>query len=123
MRFGRFLGAVKSEFGKFGGVMDKLKKQLNTAANTVDETGVRTRAMERKLRTVEELPSEKASVQIDLRTGYLWFNKTVEMTKEQQAEIYEGFGKTLEWNELPNHQSCWTSLTIGFSSMAGWLPH
>ena len=58
------LGAVKSEFGKFGGVMDKLKKQLNTAANTVDETGVRTRAMERRLRTVEELPAEEASVQI-----------------------------------------------------------
>ena len=63
------LGAVKSEFGKFGGVMDKLKKQLNTAANTVDETGVRTRAMERKLRTVEELPAEEASVQIGLPDG------------------------------------------------------
>ena len=63
------LGAVKSEFGKFGGVMDKLKKQLNTAANTVDETGVRTRAMERKLRTVEELPVEEASVQIGLPDG------------------------------------------------------
>ena len=60
------LGAVKSEFGKFGGVMDKLKKQLNTAAKTVDDTGVRTRAMERKLRTVEELPAEEASVQLGL---------------------------------------------------------
>ena len=63
------LGAVKSEFGKFGGVMDKLKKQLNTAANTVDETSVRTRAMERKLRTAEELPAEEASVQIGLPDG------------------------------------------------------
>ena len=63
------LGAVKSEFGKFGGVMDKLKRQLNTAAKTVDETGVRTRAMERRLRTVEELPSEKASVQLGLPDG------------------------------------------------------
>ena len=60
------LGAVKSEFGKFGGVMDKLKRQLNTATKTVDETGVRTRAMERRLRTVEELPAEEASVQIGL---------------------------------------------------------
>ena len=60
------LGAVKSEFGKFGGVMDKLKRQLNTAAKTVDETGVRTRAMERKLRTVEELPAEEASGQLGL---------------------------------------------------------
>ena len=63
------LGAVKSEFGKFGGVMDKLKKQLETASNTVDETGVRTRAMERKLRTVEELPSEEVSVQLGLPDG------------------------------------------------------
>ena len=63
------LGAVKSEFGKFGGVMDKLKKQLATASNTVDETGVRTRAMERRLRTVEELPAEEASVQIGLPDG------------------------------------------------------
>ena len=63
------LGAVKSEFGKFGGVMAKLKRQLNTAAKTVDETGVRTRAMKRKLRTVEELPSEEASVQFELPDG------------------------------------------------------
>jgi DNA recombination protein RmuC len=49
--------------------MDKLKKQLNTAANTVDETSVRTRAMERKLRTAEELPAEEASVQIGLPDG------------------------------------------------------
>ena len=60
------LAAVKSEFGKFGGVMDKLKRQLNRAANTIDETGVRTRAMERKLRTVEELPPEEASVRLGL---------------------------------------------------------
>lgn len=63
------LGAVKSEFGKFGGVMDKLKRQLNTAAKTVDETGVRTRAMERRLRTVEELPAEEASAQLGLPDG------------------------------------------------------
>ncbi|MBM3308419.1 MAG: DNA recombination protein RmuC [Candidatus Eisenbacteria bacterium] len=53
----QILGAVKTEFGKFGGVLDKLRKQLNTAAKTVEETDVRTRAMERKLRQVEELPS------------------------------------------------------------------
>ena len=41
-------------------MLDKLKRQLETASRTVRETGVRTRAMERKLRDVEELPeSEK----------------------------------------------------------------
>ena len=52
------LGAVKTEFGKFGGVLGRLKKQLATASNTVDATEVRTRAMERKLRDVEELPAD-----------------------------------------------------------------
>ena len=60
------LAAVKTEFGKFGDVMAKLKKQLNTASNTVDQTQTRTRAMERQLQTVEELPSEKASELLQL---------------------------------------------------------
>lgn len=54
------LGAVKTEFGKFGDVLTKLKKQLNTAVGTVDDTETRTRAMERCLREVERLPSAAA---------------------------------------------------------------
>ena len=57
------LAAVKTEFGKFGDVLDKVKRQLETASGTIDETGVRTRAMERKLREVEALP-EKESTQL-----------------------------------------------------------
>ena len=60
------LAAVKTEFGKFGGVMDKLKRQLNTASKTIDQTGVRTRAMERELRTVEELPLDEATARLGL---------------------------------------------------------
>ena len=55
----RVLGAVKTEFGKFGDVLDKVKKQLNTASNTIEQTGVRSRAIERRLRTVEELPQDE----------------------------------------------------------------
>ena len=55
------LGAVKTEFGKFGEVLDKVKRQLSTASRTLAETGVRTRAMERKLREVEELPAQTSS--------------------------------------------------------------
>lgn len=51
------LGAVKTEFGKFGGVIDKVKKKLEEASNVVDDVQVRTRAVERKLRHVQELPS------------------------------------------------------------------
>ena len=57
----KVLGAVKHEFGKFGGVLEKVKRQLETAGRTLDETGVRTRAMERKLRSVEVLPSDAAT--------------------------------------------------------------
>ena len=63
------LAAVKTEFGKFGDVMDKLKRQLNTASKTVDETGTRTRAMERTLRTVEELPPDEATARLGLAEG------------------------------------------------------
>ena len=60
------LAAVKTEFGKFGEVMDKLERQLNTASNTVGQTKTRTRAMERQLQTVEALPAEESAAQLDL---------------------------------------------------------
>ena len=56
----RVLGAVKTEFGKFGSTLEKVKRQLDTAGRTIDETGRRTRAMERRLRGVEQLPDEEA---------------------------------------------------------------
>jgi DNA recombination protein RmuC len=62
----KVLGAVKHEFGKFGGVLEKVKRQLDTAGRTLEETGVRTRAMERKLRTVEALPADAATETLDL---------------------------------------------------------
>lgn len=54
------LGAAKAEFARYGGVWDKLKKQLETAQNTVEEAGKRTRAIERNLRGVEstQIPTD-----------------------------------------------------------------
>jgi DNA recombination protein RmuC len=52
----KILGAVRTEFGKYNEVVDRLAKQLNTAAKSVETLGVRTRAMTRKLRDVEVLP-------------------------------------------------------------------
>jgi DNA recombination protein RmuC len=49
------LGAVKTEFGKFGDLLDKTQKKLQEASNTLDGAAVRTRAIERRLRGVEEL--------------------------------------------------------------------
>ncbi len=54
------LAAVKTEFGKFGGILDKVKKQLTAASNTIDQTDVRTRAITRKLRDVEQLPADSS---------------------------------------------------------------
>ena len=50
------LGAVKAEFGKFGDVLALTRKKLQEATNVIDKADVRTRAIERKLRDVEELP-------------------------------------------------------------------
>jgi len=56
----QILGAVRSEFQSHGKVVDSLKKQLNTAANTIDKLGTRTRAMNRALRNVEIMPGAAA---------------------------------------------------------------
>ncbi|MFC2105411.1 DNA recombination protein RmuC [Candidatus Bipolaricaulota bacterium] len=56
----RVLGAVKSEFGVFETFLAKIKRQLDLASKTLEDSGKRTRAMERKLRSVEQLPSEEA---------------------------------------------------------------
>ncbi|MCP4372687.1 MAG: DNA recombination protein RmuC [Deltaproteobacteria bacterium] len=52
------LGVVKTEFGKFGDVLAKTKKKLKEASNTIDQAEVRTRAIERKLTKVQEIPME-----------------------------------------------------------------
>lgn len=49
----KVLGAAKTEFTKYAGVMDKLAKQLETAQNTVSEAGRRTRAVQKSLKDVE----------------------------------------------------------------------
>ena len=54
------LGAVKTEFGKFGEVLASLKRQLATASNTIEQAETRTRQMDRRLRSVEALPADQA---------------------------------------------------------------
>ena len=51
------LANAKREFGKFGDVMDSVKTKLDQASKQIDQTGVRTRAIERSLREVESLPT------------------------------------------------------------------
>jgi DNA recombination protein RmuC len=58
------LGAVKTEFGKFGDVLDKASNQLQTVAKSITDAGIRTRAIERKLRRVESLPQEHSTAML-----------------------------------------------------------
>ncbi|MBI3445312.1 MAG: DNA recombination protein RmuC [Magnetospirillum sp.] len=49
------LGAVKTEFGKYGEVLDKVQKQLQAASSSIDAVAVRKRAIDRRLRSVEAI--------------------------------------------------------------------
>ncbi|MBA4251000.1 MAG: DNA recombination protein RmuC [Chlorobiaceae bacterium] len=51
------LGEVKTEFTKFGDILDKTQKKLLEASNTIDDAAKRSRAIERKLKNVQELPA------------------------------------------------------------------
>lgn len=51
------LGAVRTEFHKFGDILDKTSKKLQEAGNQIDAATVRSRAIEKKLKGVQELPS------------------------------------------------------------------
>ena len=61
------LGAVKTEFGKFGGMLEKVQKNLQNAGDQLEEVmGKRTRAIERKLRQVEALPIDESRQMLQL---------------------------------------------------------
>lgn len=62
----RVLSAVKTEFEKFGGILDKVQKKLDEAQNVIEDAGVRRRAMDRKLLSVEIMPEGEAAVLLEL---------------------------------------------------------
>jgi DNA recombination protein RmuC len=59
------LGVVKTEFGKFGGIIEKTRDKLIAATKELDNTSVRTRTIERKLRDVQELPGAEVNLFLD----------------------------------------------------------
>lgn len=60
----KILGAVKTEFGKFGDVLEKTQKKLQEASNTIDDAAKSSRKIERQLKDVQELPSGESNVLI-----------------------------------------------------------
>ncbi len=63
------LGAFKAEFRKFEEILQKTKKKLQEAANTIDQAEVRTRSIGRRLRDVEELPEAGINDDSDFMGG------------------------------------------------------
>jgi DNA recombination protein RmuC len=62
----QILGAVKTEFTKFGGVLDKARKKISEADNELEKlVTTRTNQLMSKLRKVEELPAEESSALLD----------------------------------------------------------
>ncbi|GIZ51043.1 DNA recombination protein RmuC [Noviherbaspirillum aridicola] len=63
------LGAVKTEFGKFGDVLAATRTTLERAARNIEQAETRTRQMSRKLKSVEALPSEAADLLLGAATA------------------------------------------------------
>lgn len=53
----RLLGVVKTEFGKFGDILEKTHKKLQEASHTIEDAASKSRNIEKKLKNVQELPS------------------------------------------------------------------
>jgi DNA recombination protein RmuC len=74
----KLLGAVKTEFGRFGDLLDKTPKKLLEASNTIENASKKSRTIEKKLKKVQELPASDAEDMIDF-----------EEDMEDEAEEYD----------------------------------
>ena len=59
------LGAVKTEFGRFGEMLEKTQKKLQEASNSIETAAQKSRTIQRKLRAVQELPAATATVMLE----------------------------------------------------------
>jgi DNA recombination protein RmuC len=74
----KLLGAVKTEFSRFGDLLEKTHKKLQEASNTIENASKKSRTIEKKLKKVQELPSDDAAGMID-------FDEEI----EEEAEEYD----------------------------------
>lgn len=65
----QLLGAVKTEFGLFGGILDKTQKKLLEATNSIEKAGQKTRKIQRQLRNVQDLPKPEVLNLLDVTEG------------------------------------------------------
>jgi DNA recombination protein RmuC len=79
------VGAIKVQFDKYGDVVGALARQLNTATNSVESLGRRTRAMSRKLKDVEVLPDTGAAEKL---LGFGSYDDVEEIgDNDEQAQV------------------------------------
>jgi DNA recombination protein RmuC len=64
----KVLGEVKTEFGKYGDLLDSVHKKLVHATDSMDDVRKRSRAIQRRLRNVQELPGAEAEILIEDKT-------------------------------------------------------
>ncbi len=64
----QLLGAVKTQFGQFGGLLEKVQTKLDQASRTIDDAAKKSRTIEGKLKTVQEIPRTQADSLLALGT-------------------------------------------------------
>lgn len=80
------LGAIKTEFSNFGSILEKTHKKLQEASNVIDQASTRSRAIERKLKNVQELPKADSIKLIDDADNRdLLFEEIEELTDEPEV--------------------------------------
>jgi DNA recombination protein RmuC len=83
----KLLGAVKTEFGRFGDLLDKTHKKLQEASNTIESASKKSRTIEKKLKKVQELPAHDADGMIDFEED---FEDETEERDEIEGELPAG---------------------------------
>lgn len=73
------LGAVRTEFSKFGVILEKTRKKIVEAGNHIDQAATRTRVIERKLRDVQDIPHQES---VESTDGIFEIEDAAEMTED-----------------------------------------
>jgi DNA recombination protein RmuC len=92
----QLLGAVKTQFGQFGDLLTNVHKKLDQASSTIEKAVSKSRTIERKLRTVQELPGDAAGDLLALAAG----EESLEAADGASgAAGYPGWGETAAEDE------------------------
>ncbi len=80
----KILSAVKSEFGKFGEILEKTQKKLQEVSNTIETASHRSRQIQKKLNKVQDLPTEETAQILELEEDSIL---DIEDENEQEEDL------------------------------------